>query len=197
MKKIEEIKKSNFVRIRGTLKYDLKVKYNFKGEDYYGTTIIVPRRAEERYDYIPIIVPERIKKQELCKDSKVYIEGELRKYRNPEDGKSNIMIFALEIILLEEIEKNINEVILEGKIIQPPFYKEMENNRKILNLVLEVYRGNHICTDHLNAYAIDEKAEKAKEFKEYDKIKIVGRIQSRNIDRKNATFYEVFVKRFL
>lgn len=192
MKDIKESTETNFVRIVGVIEEEPKFCYKDRGEKFYETIIAVPRKNSEAQDHIPVILSKKIKK-----DNKVYLRGEIRKYRIP-DGNGVVTaktgIFVFEILFVNDI-KFINEVILEGSLVEEPFYKEC-GDKKFTTLILDVCR-RYEHSDYISVYAIEERAEKLKEMKFGQKIKIKGRIQSREVPRKGMTFYEVFIKKVL
>lgn len=197
MSDIKEKTETNFVRVAGVVEETPKVCYKDRGEIFYETIISVPRKNSEVIDHIPVILSKKRRRQNIKKDDKIYLRGEIRKYRIPDEKgviTAKTGIFVFEILFVNEINF-INEVILEGTLVKEPFYKE-NDNKKFTTLILDVSR-KYEHSDYISVYAIEERAEKIKGMQIDQKIKIKGRIQSRVVPEKGMTFYEVFIKRFL
>ena len=196
MSNIKKYTETNFVRIAGRVEEELKVCYKYNGEKFYEAIIAVPRKNSEIEDHIPVILSKKMRRRNIKKDDKIYLRGEIRKYRIPNDNGEAIArtgIFVYEIVFINEI-LFINEVILEGKIVQDPYYKEIDN-KKFTTLILDIPR-KYDHSDYISVYAIDEKAENLKDMQIDQKIKIEGKFQSREVPSKGMTFYEVFIKRY-
>lgn len=193
---IQKMTEKNLVRITGVVEYNPKFLYKEYNEKFYETTITVSRNNGEIEDHVLILLSKE-KMRFVKKYDKVYLRGELHKYKkNNEKGVAiaKIGIFVFEVIILNDIMNPLNEVILEGTLIEKPFYKE-KNNKKFTTLILDIPR-EHEYSDYISVYAIGEKAEKLKHLQTMQRIKIFGRIQSRELRKRGMIFYEVFVKKF-
>ena len=192
----DEEKVTNFVRIEGIVEKNPKLSYIDKGDKFYETIVVVPRKNSEKKDYIPVILSKKMKKWNIKKEDKIYLCGELRKYRIPNkhgDAIAKTAIFAFDLLFINDT-KPINEVILEGIIVEEPFVKE-KDGKKFTTVILDVPR-KYEHSDYISAYTVEEKAEKLKKLQIGDKVKIKGRIQSRVKTEKGMIFYEVFIKKF-
>ena len=196
MSNIKKYTETNFVRIAGRVEEELKVCYKYNGEKFYETIITVPRKNSEIEDHISVILSKKMRRRNIKKDDKVYLRGEIRKYRIPDDNGEFVAktgIFVFEIKFINKINF-INEVILEGNIVEKPYYKEIDN-KKFTTLILDIPRKyNH--SDYLSVFAVDERAEKLKDMQINQKIKIEGKFQSREVPSKGMIFCEVFIKRY-
>lgn len=185
---------SNYVRIMGVVEKDLEISLIDPEEKFYETILAVPREDGQNEDYIPIILSKR--KEHIKKGDKVYIKGEIRKHKVPGENQkiiSQTSIFVYYISKVEDIFEPLNDVFLQGTIIEEPYYKEKYNQR-YATIVLEVSR-RFDKKDYISAYAVGVNADEIIKMHKGDKIEILGRIQSRYVPNKKITFREVFIKK--
>ncbi|MDD2227325.1 MAG: single-stranded DNA-binding protein [Clostridia bacterium] len=172
------------------------------GEGFYETKLSVPRLSEH-VDILPVIVSEKmIKNFNLSKD--VGIKGQFRSFNKLSGNKNKLIlsIFAREII---EIDKSMNPNIIEisGFVCKEPIYRLTPFNREICDILIAVNRAYN-KSDYLPCIAWGRNARYIKEAKIGSKIDIVGRIQSRDYQKKlesgdiiTRTAYEISISRVM
>ena len=116
----------------------------------------------------------------------VKLNGQFRSYNNPEGGKSKLvlMVFAREIILTEASEEeDKNEIYLEGFVCKKPNYRQTPFGREISDLLVAVNRAYN-KSDYIPCIAWGRNAKYCESFNVGEKIKVYGRVQSREYEKK-------------
>ena len=92
------------------------------GETFYQLELSIDRRSGYR-DAINIMISDRLLfDKTLNKGDMLHINGQVRTYNTAVNGKNrlNVVVFARELEVLEDIEYYQNEIYLEGYICKPP-----------------------------------------------------------------------------
>lgn len=192
---------NNNAEISGLLITDLEFSHEFYGEKYYKTTIASERQSTV-IDYITIIISERILFDELSCGDYVYVTGSIRT-RNEKTENGNhlyIYIFADSISLLEQkedikyIDANTMEII--GFICKKENIRSTPMGRTILDVICAVNR-DYNKSDYLPCIIWGRDAIYTDSLPIGTKVKLYGRIQSRNYtkDNKDKIAYELSVKK--
>lgn len=195
---------NNCAHVCGTIEEDFALSHRIYGEDFYITTIKVPRLSGI-YDYIKVMVSERLIEDCPCEmGDTIEIEGQFRSYNSfGEAGNKLILtVFAKDIKLHDEEDaKNPNSVYLNGFICKEPVYRTTPFGREITDMLLAVNR-TYNKSDYIPIIAWGRNARFGKNLKVGDNICIRGRIQSREYQKKiseeetvTRTAYEVSVNR--
>ena len=154
-------------------------------------------------DVIPVIFSERLLMLEsLINGTVVKLNGQFRSYNNPEGGKSKLvlMVFAREISITDAAEEeNQNDIYLEGFVCKKPNYRQTPFGREISDLLVAVNRAYN-KSDYIPCIAWGRNAKYCESFEVGEKIRVYGRVQSREYEKKdengNATkkvAYEISV----
>lgn len=195
---------NNCALIAGTIEEDFELSHRIYGEDFYLSTIKIPRLSGT-FDYIKILVSERLIDDCCCKKGDtVEIEGQFRSYNsfNETSNKLILTVFAKDIrIVNEEDIKNPNSLYLNGYICKEPIYRVTPFGREITDMLLAVNR-TYNKSDYIPIIAWGRNARFGKNLKVGEHIKVKGRIQSRNYQKKlsedeivTRTAYEVSISR--
>jgi single-stranded DNA-binding protein len=200
---VGNILENNVVTISGKVSTDLEFSHEVYGEGFYNFIMEVPRLSEY-YDMIPVTISERlITGLDIAVGVYIEIEGQFRSYNNY-NGPGNklvLTVFAREIKKLEDkkFTKNPNQVYLNGFICKKPIYRTTPFGREIADILLAVNRAYN-KSDYIPCICWGRNARYTEEMTVGDNIKIWGRIQSRNYQKKldngdvlNKTAYEVSV----
>lgn len=185
------ILETNYVKITGKIVSPIEFSHEIYGEGFYNFFIEVPRLSET-VDVLPVSISERlIINMELKEGTYVKIIGQLRSYNRYVNGASKLIltVFARDIELLEdeeEIKENLkspNEIFLDGYICKPPVYRTTPFGREISDLLLAVNRAYN-KSDYIPCIAWGRNARFCSNILVGDHIKIWGRIQSREYQKK-------------
>ena len=147
-----------------------------------------------------------ILEKELEIGDRVEIEGQFRSYNSYENEKNRLIltVFAKDIKYLTEEEENLaekvsNEVTLVGYICKKPIYRQTPFGREISDILLAVNRAYN-KSDYIPAIAWGRNARFCQNIEVGTKVKIAGRVQSRNYEKKfedgttqTRTAYEVSI----
>lgn len=198
---------NNHLVLVGKVTSDKKFSHEIYGESFYIFDLEVARLSGNS-DIIPITISERlILEKELEIGDKVAIEGQFRSYNSYENEKNRLIltVFAKDIkYLAEEDEENSsekvsNEVTLIGYICKKPIYRQTPFGREISDILLAVNRAYN-KSDYIPAIAWGRNARFCQNIEVGTKVKITGRVQSRNYEKKfedgttqTRTAYEVSI----
>ena len=178
---------NNKVILLGRVVEEPKLSHEVYGEKFYQFVLEV-KRLSGSLDLIPVIFSERLLVLESLKiGTIVKLNGQFRSYNNPEAGKSRLvlMVFAREVILTEASEEeNQNEIYLEGFVCKKPNYRQTPFGREISDLLVAVNRAYN-KSDYIPCIAWGRNAKYCESFEVGDKIKVYGRVQSREYEKKN------------
>jgi hypothetical protein len=195
---------NNVVSIVGMPCSDLEFSHEVFGEGFYNLKLRIPRLSEH-VDILPITISERLLVDFEVKEEKlIRIEGQLRSYNKIINGNNRLIltIFAREIS--EEQEENVsnpNQIFLDGFVCKEPIYRTTPFGREITDMLVAVNRP-YRKSDYIPCIAWGRNARYSEKMKIGDRIKIWGRIQSREYQKKideetvvKKTAYEVSISK--
>lgn len=157
------------------------------GEKFYELKLEV-KRLSQSFDVLPVIFSERLMLvDKITEGANLELSGQYRSYNNPaEEGKSKLvlMVFAREIRILDDAEpENKNEICLEGFVCKKPNYRQTPFGREISDLLIAVNRAYN-KSDYIPCIAWGRNAKYCETFNVGEKIRVYGRVQSREYDKK-------------
>lgn len=184
---IESLIENNLVTVAGKVISELEYSHEVYGEGFYSFILEVPRLSDSN-DKIPITISERlISRDKISKGSILEIEGQFRSYNNytKEGNKLILTVFAREVEVLEDENriKNPNQIYLNGYICKKPIYRTTPFGREITDLLLAVNRPYN-KSDYIPCIAWGRNARYSANLSVGDNIKLWGRIQSREYQKK-------------
>ena len=185
---------NNHIVLVGKVTSDKRFSHEIYGEKFYVIDLSVPRLSGTS-DSIPITVSERLMVNgELPIDTKITVEGQFRSYNSYGEGKNRLIltVFAKNIILLEDQESEVeakkdfisNEVTLIGYICKKPVYRQTPFGREIADILLAVNRA-YSKSDYIPCIAWGRTARYCENMEVGTEVKIVGRVQSRQYEKKH------------
>ncbi len=178
---------TNIVTILGDVYSPLKFSHEMYGEGFYNFDIKVPRLSGYS-DLLPITISERLLVGlDINVGTKIKVEGQLRSYNKYIDGNNKLVliIFARDIVLQNDQEdiKNPNQIFLDGYICKNPIYRTTPFGREITDMLIAVNRPYN-KSDYIPCIAWGRNARFSEKLKVGDHIKIWGRVQSREYQKK-------------
>ena len=182
---------NNHLVLIGKIVSEKSYSHEIYGEKFYVFDLEVVRLSST-VDIIPITVSERLLTNiELDIGKKLKVEGQFRSYNNYENERNRLIltVFAKEIVPEEENEEEnanevTNEVILIGYICKKPIYRQTPFGREIADLLLAVNRAYN-KSDYIPSIAWGRNARFCQNLPTGTEVKIVGRVQSRNYEKKH------------
>ena len=190
--------KNNIATIKGIVNCEPEFSHSVLGEGFYSFIVKVDRLSSEA-DYLPVTISERLMGDLKVGDS-VALSGQFRSYNKLVDGKSKLMLtmFARERLNPETTDE-INRICLTGYICKEPIFRTTPFGREIADILVAVNRAYN-KSDYLPCIAWGRNARFASELAVGEKVELIGRIQSRNYQKKisetqieTRTAYEISV----
>ncbi len=195
---------NNYLTLVGKVTSEKQFSHEIYGERFYSFDLSTPRLSGNA-DIIPVTVSERLINDDMMAiGSKLLVKGQFRSYNSYENEKNKLIltVFAKDIEKLEEVaevneeEGNentsnefakkdtiTNEVVLVGYICKKPIYRQTPFGREIADILLAVNRAYN-KSDYIPSIAWGRNARFCQNLEVGTEVKIVGRIQSRNYEKK-------------
>ena len=184
---------NNHLTLIGKVTSDKVFSHEIYGESFYIFNLEVPRLSETT-DIIPITVSERLLTDiDLTIGKELVVEGQFRSYNTYENEKSRLVltVFAKEVqerVIPENSEEDkidvSNEVTLVGYICKKPIYRKTPFGREIADVLLAVNRAYN-KSDYIPCIAWGRNARFCENLEIGTAVKVVGRVQSRNYEKKH------------
>lgn len=196
---------NNVVNIVGKVLSESVFSHEVYGEGFFSFNIEVVRLSEV-VDILPITISERlIEPETILVGNYVSVNGQLRSYNSYDNKKTRLIltVFARDIhsATLEEAQDNPNKIYLNGYLCRAPVYRTTPFGREIADILLAVNRP-YGKSDYIPSITWGRNSRYAGKLKTGDNVKVWGRIQSRNYQKKledgtiiDKTAYEVSVSK--
>lgn len=196
---------NNNVQIGGEIVKLPEFSHEVFDEKFYKFEIKT-KRLSEYDDVLPAIVSERLVNVEDMKlGDMVVINGQFRSYNLQTETRSKLVlsIFVKEIELTNDVNcLTLNDANLIGYICKEPIYRKTPLGREIADVLIAVNR-TYRKSDYIPCILWGRNAKYCDTLKVGDLVKLSGRIQSRNYEKKlpdgtiiNKTAYEISVSKF-
>ncbi|NBI05431.1 single-stranded DNA-binding protein [Senegalia massiliensis] len=187
---MENVANSNSVTIVGKVVEDKVFSHEMYGESFYIYNIEIPRLSEHT-DILPVTVSERLLIDlDIEVGKTIIVEGQLRSYNRYNNGHNKLIltIFARDLYIPceEEYQEKIkrpNEIYLDGFICKKPIYRTTPFGREITDILIAVNRAYN-KSDYIPCIAWGRNARFCENLEIGDHIKIWGRIQSREYQKR-------------
>ncbi|WP_346938317.1 single-stranded DNA-binding protein [uncultured Clostridium sp.] len=176
---------NNKIYLEGKVISDLEFSHEMYGEGFYNFEFEVSRLSDTS-DILVITVSERlIAGIDVSIGSELVVDGQLRSYNKFVDGANRLIltVFARDIRQLEERGKNPNQIFLDGYICKAPVYRTTPFGREIADMLLAVNRLYN-KSDYIPTIAWGRNSRFCKSLEVGDNIRIWGRLQSREYQKK-------------
>ncbi|MBU5313440.1 single-stranded DNA-binding protein [Tissierella carlieri] len=190
---IDKIMDTNGVRLVGKVASEKIFSHEMYGEGFYSIDLEVPRLSDS-IDLLPVTISERLMvDMDLSIGQYVIIEGQLRSYNRYIDNSNRLVltIFAKDIYIPNEEElietlRKPNEIYLDGYICKKPIYRTTPFGREITDILIAVNRSYN-KSDYIPCIAWGRNARFCEKMLIGDHIRLWGRIQSREYQKKLST----------
>ncbi|WP_027626853.1 single-stranded DNA-binding protein [Clostridium lundense] len=182
---MDNLLQNNKICLEGKVCSELEFSHEMYGEGFYTFHIEVQRLSEIK-DTLFVTVSERlIGNMDIQVGTELVIEGQLRSYNKFIDGANRLIltVFARNIDYCIEKSKNPNQIFLNGFICKQPVYRTTPFGREIADLLLAVNRAYN-KSDYIPTIAWGRNSRFCQELKVGDNIRIWGRLQSREYQKK-------------
>jgi len=187
----------------GTVCGYLTYSHDVHGERFY-RFMLRSDRLSQNSDLICVTISEKML-TEISIDIGMHltVSGQFRSYNNytGQGNKLVLTLFAKDVAVACETDEPINEIYLNGYICKPIVYRVTPFGREIADILLAVNRAFN-KSDYIPCIAWGRNARFAKHLEVGENIKIWGRMQSREYQKKisdtetvTKTAYEVSINR--
>ena len=192
---------NNSVTICGMVTNEPIYSHEIYGEKFYEVTLAV-KRLSGMDDYLPISVSEHLLSDAFKEGQMVTVVGQFRSYNKTVGDKSKLMltVFVRDVLPYDDTI-NPNTLELTGYICKPPIYRTTPFNREICDVLLAVNR-QYNKSDYIPCIVWGRNARFAGSLAVGEHINVIGRVQSRNYQKKlpdesvvTRTAYEVSVSK--
>ena len=189
---------NNYLTLVGKVTGEKKFSHEIYGERFYIFNLEIPRLSGTS-DLIPITISERLITEETLKEGqKLLVKGQFRSYNSYESEKNRLIltVFAKDVRIIIDEEENeeesefvkkdviTNEVVLVGYICKKPIYRQTPFGREIADILLAVNRAYN-KSDYIPCIAWGRNARFCQNLEIGSRIKLVGRVQSRQYEKKH------------
>lgn len=178
-----------------------KLSHKVFDENFYEFDLEVPRLSNS-VDILPVLLSEKLVEQGGLKLGTILgVSGQFRSYNKQENGKSKLVLtmFAREVSMLKTFAENPNLIELVGYVCKQPIFRTTPFKREICDILVAVNRAYN-KSDYLPCIAWGRNARYAKNLAVGEKISLLGRIQSRDYEKKldsgetiKKTAYEISI----
>lgn len=178
---------SNEVNLVGKITSEFSYSHSLYGETFYNVTLCVKRDSGNK-DAIPLLISDRLIDVSSCLTGVcVGVRGEFRSFNQHDEDKNRVKlyVFVNNIEVLTD-NSNINDVFLEGYICKSPTYRHTPLGREIADAVIAVNRSYN-KSDYIPCIFWGRNAYFMRSLKAGDRIRVAGRIQSREYVKNDET----------
>ena len=171
----------NKIVLAGLVTEEPTFSHEVHGEKFY-RFFLSSSRQSGYCDVLMCTVPEIIKNG-INEGNMVKVLGEIRTRNVHENDKNHleITVFVKEVLLYEEDENNVE---LDGFICKEPKYRETPFGRQITDLIVASNRERNFKSDYIPCIAWGRNAIRTSEFNVGTRVKVLGRLQSREYKKK-------------
>ena len=194
---------NNKVRIVGEIAGQFEYSHEVFGENFYIGQLKI-ERTSGILDFIPIMVSDHM--VDVSADWNgifVEVEGSFRSYNKKDEEKIKLLlsVFVRDFNQLENASYNDNDVELDGYICKETICRKTPLGREIADLLVAINRP-YGKSDYIPCIAWGRNAVYSSELEVGTRIKLCGRIQSREYTKRISetetemrTAYEVSVSK--
>jgi len=184
---------TNSITVVGKIITEKEFSHEMYGEGFYTFNLEVPRLSDYS-DVLPVTISERLLiNMDIKQGGYLVVEGQLRSYNRYVNGSNKLIltVFARDARIpeteeeLNELLKRPNEIYLDGYICKTPVYRTTPFGREITDLLVAVNRPYN-KSDYIPCIAWGRNARFCEKLKIGDHIKLWGRVQSREYQKRTS-----------
>ena len=183
----EKVIENNKVCVIGEIVGTFEFSHEVFGEGFYLTELSV-KRLSDQGDVIPLLISERlIDVSGDYRGQTIQVNGQFRSYNRHEGTKNRLIlsVFVREVEFIEEFTDytKTNQIFLDGFVCKAPVYRKTPLGREIADLLVAVNRP-YGKSDYIPCIAWGRNARYATGFEVGGRIRIWGRVQSREYTKR-------------
>lgn len=201
--RVENYTENNRITLEGLVLKKPQVSHELYGEVFHVFELEVDRLSESK-DILCVTISERLlTDMTLSVGDFIRVNGQLRSYNKVVENRNKLVltVFARSIELPEERAKDPNEILLDGFICKAPVYRKTPFGREITDILVAVNRAYN-KSDYIPIIAWGRNARYSKNLEIGERIKVSGRLQSREYvknvsetEKVTRVAYEVSISR--
>ena len=174
---------NNRIAAAGRLEDAPVLSHEVMREPFYSGTLLV-KRLSGAVDRLPVTIPGKLLAEDLFREDRLLLaQGQVRSYNKVIDGAGRLMVTLFVQSLGETTENDtLNRVSLTGALCKPPIYRSTPFGREICDMMLAVNRAFG-KSDYIPCIAWGRNAQYAARFHVGDKLRLTGRLQSREYQK--------------
>lgn len=167
----------------GKFEGGLEFSHEVMNEPFYTATLMV-KRLSGALDRLPVTIPGKLLTEDTLPNDRLYmVQGQVRSYNKVVDGSGRLMVTLFAQSITECAENDtLNKVTISGALCRPPVYRSTPFGREICDMMLAVSRAFG-KSDYIPCIAWGRNAQYAARFNVGDRIKLTGRLQSREYQK--------------
>ena len=183
----KETMENNKVELAGVIISEPEFMYESYGENFYKMSIGVKRKSGA-VDEIPLTISERLfDMEDRYSGMEVKVSGSYRSFNKQEGTRRRLIlsVFVRDIEAIDSKDADIdkNFITINGYVCKEPNYRETPLGREITDMLIAVNR-DYGKSDYIPCIAWGRNARFAGGFKIGTRVKLIGRIQSREYEKK-------------
>lgn len=183
----EKVIENNRVSVIGEIVSEFTFSHEVFGEGFYTVDMAV-NRLSDQMDTIPLMISERlIDVKADYRGQTAMATGQFRSYNRHEGVKNRLVlsVFVREIEFMDAFTDytKTNQIFLDGYICKQPIYRKTPLGREIADLLVAVNRP-YGKSDYIPCIAWGRNARYASNFDVGNRLRIWGRVQSREYTKK-------------
>lgn len=194
----------NEVYLIGTIETNPVLNSEYNGVRYY-RFLLRSNRKNGDYDMIPITVDDRDQDtlNKIIAGNTIEIKGVFRSTNTKKENQKKALkmyIYAKEIAEVDANTKHINNVYITGYIIKPVIFRNTPKTKTPISDIIIAINRNNSKSDYMVCIAWNNTAKISKKMRVGDKIRLVGRFQSREYMKQldintveSRTAYEISI----
>ena len=196
---------NNRIVAAGVLEDSLTLSHEVMNEPFYAGTLLV-KRLSGAVDRLPVTIPGKLMAiNDIETGQLLLVSGQVRSYNKVVEGSGRLMVtlfvqnmtpqtprqnseFSRDASLISSGNQTfaendtMNKVSLEGVLCKPPIYRSTPFGREICDMMLAVNRAFG-KSDYIPCIAWGRNAQYASRFHVGDRIRLTGRLQSREYQK--------------
>ena len=174
---------SNRMMAAGRLEARPELSHEVMNEPFYAATLLV-KRLSGAIDRLPVTLPGKLLTDDLMEDNQLLLmQGQVRSYNKVVEGAGRLMVTLFVQHLSPGGDNDtLNRVELSGALCKPPVYRSTPFGREICDLMLAVNRAFG-KSDYIPCIAWGRNAQFAARFHVGDRLRVTGRLQSREYQK--------------
>ena len=174
---------NNRMMAAGRLEARPELSHEVMNEPFYTATLLV-KRLSGTIDRLPVTLPGKLLTDDLIDgDQLLLMQGQVRSYNKVVEGAGRLMVtLFVQHIAPGGDNDTLNRVELSGALCKPPVYRSTPFGREICDLMLAVNRAFG-KSDYIPCIAWGRNAQFASRFHVGDRLRVTGRLQSREYQK--------------